>query len=251
MSCARGKSACDNKRPECSRCIDKGIECQYPANAPRVKAPGQGAHSGRSKEAASPAEEHTPGIRSPPEGSGSGDLIVDGTLSLPDRELTAFEGEYLDWDDVGIGLADFLDTQTFNAPTSPESSTATFQATTSTAQASQTQDRLDFSSLPISRTPTIAVRSLIHRPKAQFRTQRTASLIFHNLKSYPLMIQRHNDLPPFIHKSLISSGAEDADMEPLINCLSLVHLLNGGFQAGRKLFWKNVSMECERLSAEV
>lgn len=65
------------------------------------------------------------------------------------------------------------------------------------------------------------------------------------------MIQRHNELPPFIHKNLISSSVEDSDMEPLTNCLSLVHMLNGGGQAGRKLFWKNVQMECERLSAEV
>lgn len=127
----------------------------------------------------------------------------------------------------------------------------TFQTTASAAQSDQTQDSLDFSSPSIPRTPSIVARSLIRRPKTQPRTQRTANLILHNLKSYPLMIQRHNDLPPFIHRSLVSSSVEDADMEPLTNCLSLVHMLNGGGQAGRKLFWKNMQMECEHLSAEV
>ncbi|KAG6364544.1 hypothetical protein INS49_006145 [Diaporthe citri] len=138
----------------------------------------------------------------------------------------------------------------FNSSVSPDSSALTFQTTASDAQTYHTQDSLDFSSSPIPRTPSVVVPSLIRRPKTQPRTQRTANLILHNLKSYPLMIQHHNDLPPFIHKSLISSNFEDADMESLTNCLSLVHMLNGGGQAGRKLFWKNVQMECERLSAE-
>lgn len=85
----------------------------------------------------------------------------------------------------------------------------------------------------------------------QAGTQRIANLILHNLKSYPLMIRRHNDLPPFIHKGLLSSSFEDACMEPLTNCLSLVHMINDGLQTSRKLFWRNVRMECERLSEEV
>lgn len=76
----------------------------------------------------------------------------------------------------------------------------------------------------------------------QAGTQRTANLILHNLKSYPLMIRRHNTLPPFIHKSSVSSNVEDVHMEPLNNCLSLVHMIGGGVQGSRKLFWKNVRL---------
>ncbi|KAG2170740.1 hypothetical protein VTO58DRAFT_110979 [Aureobasidium pullulans] len=36
-------------------------------------------------------------------------------------------------------------------------------------------------------------------------------------------------------------------MEPLANCLSLLHMIGGNIRGSRKLFWKNVSMECERL----
>lgn len=40
-------------------------------------------------------------------------------------------------------------------------------------------------------------------------------------------------------------------MESLINCISLVHMINSGVQGNRKLFWKNVRLECERMYAEV
>lgn len=243
--------ACDNKRPECSRCRNKGIECGYPVNTPRAKLQGQGRHTGWAKTANSPVAEYPSSTRERLERNGTGNVVVNGTRALSDQDLVDLGGGFLDWDDGGIGLADIFDTPIFNSSLSPDSSTLTFEATASAARTYQTQESFDFSSSPIPRTPTIVVPSLIRRPKTQPRTQRTANLILHNLKSYLLMIQRHNDLPPFIHKSFISSSVEDADMEPLTNCLSLVHMLNGGGQAGRKLFWKNVQMECERLSAEV
>ncbi|KAK5095426.1 hypothetical protein LTR70_003590 [Exophiala xenobiotica] len=39
-------------------------------------------------------------------------------------------------------------------------------------------------------------------------------------------------------------------MEPLNNCISLMHMLKSGVQGTRKLFWKNVRLECERLYGE-
>ncbi|KAJ6086544.1 hypothetical protein N7467_005458 [Penicillium canescens] len=39
-------------------------------------------------------------------------------------------------------------------------------------------------------------------------------------------------------------------MEPLDNCINLVHMISGGMRGSRKLFWRNVRMECERLCAE-
>ena len=81
--------------------------------------------------------------------------------------------------------------------------------------------------------------------------QSIATLILHTLKSYPMMMLRHNTLPPFIHPRLISSDFEDNDVEPLTNCINLVHMITSGVQGCRKLFWKIVRMECERLREEV
>lgn len=65
------------------------------------------------------------------------------------------------------------------------------------------------------------------------------------------MMMRHNTLPPFIHPCLLSLGIESTHMEPLTNCISLVHMISSDVHGSRKLFWKNVRMECERLVAEV
>lgn len=65
------------------------------------------------------------------------------------------------------------------------------------------------------------------------------------------MMLRHGTLPPFIHPRLISSHAENTRMEPLTNCVSLMHMIGSRIQGSRKLFWKNVRLECERLCAEV
>lgn len=67
------------------------------------------------------------------------------------------------------------------------------------------------------------------------------------------MMLRHKSLPPFIHSSLVSFDGdnENAHMESLTNCISLVHMISSGVQRSRKLFWENVGLECERISEEV
>lgn len=65
------------------------------------------------------------------------------------------------------------------------------------------------------------------------------------------MMLRHNTLPPFIHPSVVSSDLDNPNLEPLTNCIALVHMIGSGIQASRKLFWENVRMECERLCEEV
>ncbi|KAK3686798.1 hypothetical protein LTR37_019431 [Vermiconidia calcicola] len=64
------------------------------------------------------------------------------------------------------------------------------------------------------------------------------------------MLQQ-NDLPPFIHPSLVSSDPGNHDMEPLTNCMSLILMIRGGVRGNRKLFWRNVRQDCERLCAEL
>ncbi|KAK3686592.1 hypothetical protein LTR37_019653 [Vermiconidia calcicola] len=78
---------------------------------------------------------------------------------------------------------------------------------------------------------------------------RVAHLTYGMLKSYPMMLH-HNDLPPFIHPSLVSSDPENHDMEPLTNCMSLMLMISGGVRVNRRLFWRNVRQDCERLCAE-
>jgi hypothetical protein len=106
--------------------------------------------------------------------------------------------------------------------------------------------------MSIPRQPLDILGSLVQRPKTGPKTQRTATLILKTLKSYPLMLLQPDSLPPFVHPRMIASaGAENDNMEPLNNCISLLHMVRSGVPGNRKLFWRNVRMECERFYQEV
>jgi len=69
-------------------------------------------------------------------------------------------------------------------------------------------------------------------------------------------MSRNKTLPPFIHPKILEIDLDDGNgkgnaMEPLANCVSLMHMIGSEVKGSRKLFWKNVRFECERLCAEV
>ncbi|KAG4441699.1 hypothetical protein IFR05_002833 [Cadophora sp. M221] len=157
------------------------------------------------------------------------------------------------WNLPELSFADFLNAQvldnTVQYPFSePPASARRF--TPSTSPTFQTQQALSTSHISIPASPTSYVRSLVLRQRTETGTKRIANLLLHNLKSFPLMMLRHGTLPPFIHPRLISSYEDSTRMEPLTNCISLMHMIGSRIQGCRKLFWKNVRLECERLCAE-
>lgn len=181
--------------------------------------------------------------------SSNRDIILDSALMISDPELGSIEGEYLNWDDLDLDFTNFLDPQTNGEAVQYPSLGLVHHSTRSINQTFQGQQvtSLHESIPPV---PTSATRSLIQRPKMSNGSQRIANLILHNLKSYPLMMLRHNTLPPFIHPSSMSFNVENNYMEPLTNCINLVHMISRGVQGSRKLFWKNVQSECEHLIGE-
>ncbi|KAF2450727.1 hypothetical protein P171DRAFT_340881, partial [Karstenula rhodostoma CBS 690.94] len=104
--------------------------------------------------------------------------------------------------------------------------------------------------LSIPPVPRETTRSLVLRSKAKPGSHRVATLILHTLKSYPQMMLRDGTLPPYIHPHLVSPGFNSTDMESLSNCISLVYMISDKVRGSRKLFWKNVRLECERISTE-
>ena len=87
---------------------------------------------------------------------------------------------------------------------------------------------------------------MMQRPNMRPGVDRTANLLFYTLKSYPLML-RQSTLPPFIHPSCVSFTDEGTRNEPLENCIALIHMMANGIQGSRRLFWRNVKQECERM----
>ncbi|KAL5315471.1 hypothetical protein ACEPPN_016339 [Leptodophora sp. 'Broadleaf-Isolate-01'] len=157
------------------------------------------------------------------------------------------------WNLPQLSFADFLNAQVLDNSVQyplPEPPASARRLTVPSTQTIQTQQTISTSHISIPASPTSSVRSLALRKTAQTGTQRIANLLFYNLKSFPLMMLRHGTLPPFIHPRLISSHAENTRMEPLTNCVSLMHMIGSRIQGSRKLFWKNVRLECERLCAE-
>lgn len=191
------------------------------------------------------------------EPSNDGDTILDSSLVISDPEFANF-GEaypYLGWDYPPIDFAEFLNPQTNDDETvqypSSTSSSLVHNSTPSTDQSVQVQQAISSHNVSIPPVPTQTLRSLIQRPKMETGAQRTANLVLHMLKSYPLMMLRGNTLPPFIHPRSITSDIENNHLEPLTNCISLVHMISSRAQGSRKLFWKTVRLECERLYEEV
>jgi hypothetical protein len=181
------------------------------------------------------------------------DIILDDALFMPQLGFADLERNYLHLDDIAIGPnEDLLHPQaninSSHLSTAEPSSVHHLSPPTDTGtQVDQNLSSLKFS---IPMAPS-AARSMIRRQRTQTAAQRVSNLISHTLQSYPLMLLRSSTLPPFIHPSMITSNDENLHLESLTNCLSLVQMISTGIQTSRKLFWKNVRMECERLSEEV
>ncbi|KAH6881320.1 hypothetical protein BKA58DRAFT_723 [Alternaria rosae] len=259
VACAKSKTACDNIVPGCSRCIQKGLICQYPSKSARQKR-----DTGRratSNDLYSPRDSHvnstvptvadqTHGLQATTPGSDVPILFDDIPWSLDD--MTAFDGYTLPTSQSTFPLV----TPSSAASTSPtitspspllletkDSISHEQNAPTHPRDRNQRQQLLSFS---ISPAPSLNVRSMIQRPKTHQGAERAASLVFYTLKSYPLML-RQNTLPPFIHPSYVSFTDEGATTEPLENCIALILMMANGVKGSRKFFWRNVRIECERI----
>ncbi|OIW22668.1 hypothetical protein CONLIGDRAFT_719727 [Coniochaeta ligniaria NRRL 30616] len=251
ICCAKRKIRCDGRRPSCSKCIANAIDCQYPATTIKDK----GSTSQRKDDR--PIHRRCP--VSPPTISsdvveGSGRSGLENELSTPVHDLSVAGDIHLPWDDISITFAEFLNDPMNEylvpCPSPSLSDMVRNNHNPFTDQTPSLQDTCPSPTLTIPAVPNDNVRLLIQRPKTNAGTLSIASLVFQTLKSYPLMMSRHDTLPPFIHPRVMSSGIDRNYLEPLNNCASLGHMLGAEVQGGRKLFWKVVRMECERLCEE-
>ncbi|EAQ91191.1 predicted protein [Chaetomium globosum CBS 148.51] len=233
-------------------------QCNKPFDKPRPsKSVGKGASNKEGVDA--PATEPSRTIRSPPFDSphdiGHHTLQDELVTQIP-TALANSGDEWFDWNNP---IFDFVD------PTSswqtkgdmvqfspPLTRTPVHEATPSALQNFLRQQTFLSSYMSIPRQPHDILGSLAHRPTMGPKTKRTATLILQTLKSYPLILLQQDSLPPFIHpRMMVSAGAESDSMEPLNNCISLLHMTRAGVPGNRKLFWRNVRMECERFYQEL
>lgn len=257
ISCAKSKARCDNGRPQCTRCGLKGFECHYPAplyrNAKSKVPPNDDAVLEQRRRSLLSGVEPIPSenIYQP---RNNGIMALNDGVFTTRPEYGDTPVEQIDWNHGDFDFVDFISPQISDeatlylpaTPLSPNSHSSSLAS--GFGQPLQLISPFDLSLPP---TPTFTVRSLNQRPRLEAGARRTASLILSTLKSYAVMMLRDGSLPPFIHPHLFSSQADNDNMEPLNNCKSLVHMISKGNQGSRKLFWRNVQMESERLREKV
>ena len=257
IACVRAKTRCDNRRPQCSKCLDKAAECHYPAGALRVTTTSTAGSHGSDAVSSSEHNADLPfadqsAVESLGEAGNEAGASFDAGDGLSGPIFGDLSGVPFD---PTIDIADYSVAQTDEDGVQYNSSESSFWAhhpVPSTGQANQVQQTRWFSNAPVQSLSTYSLRLFNHRPNLKTNEPRITNLLLHTLKSYPLMMMRDNNLPPYIHPQLIaSSNVENDNMEPLNNCISLVHMLSSGIHGSRKLFWKNVRTECERLYAAV
>lgn len=257
-SCAKLKAACDKRRPKCSRCATKGLSCHYPVKAAANTNSTSRKYSNIDHQVTlvTPSAAGSPPVTSEMIGqeSSNDSAVAFDNVPFPDIDFSSLGDNPLDWqlggtDDLTGFWDENMNIQTFQANQSSNSTTPGSHDSVPLTD----RDIQSYAPLPVSipRTPGPGIRSLVPRTKTKTHAQRIANLILQTVRSYPLTILNNNGLPPFIHPSLITPGVDNPDMEPLTNCISLVRMLNNGFQGSRKLFWKNVRLECERLCEPV
>ena len=192
-----------------------------------------------------------------PESDGDLDLALDPSFVVPDLDVDNFDWDYNDMnfpdlpifgDNMNNSTEQLMHSNTLTPDTSlVRHGDVPFASTIQTPSFAMPT----FSNLVIPPAPSPIRSSLVLRSKAKPGPQRAVTLVLHMLKSYPQMMLRDSVLPPYIHPYLVSPKFGGQDMEYLHNCVSLMHMTGHSMQGSRKLFWKNVKLECERIVAEV
>lgn len=82
----------------------------------------------------------------------------------------------------------------------------------------------------------------------------TAKMMRRLLTAYPGMMSNRGPPPPFLHVSFLAGAVTTfrKPLESLATCESLMQLLSSSDsnEASRRLVWKNVRLECERVHAQ-
>lgn len=230
-------------KPECSRCKAKGVECRYIAKSAKVARKGTRSRRHESDEQLNGADASflTPSsLENFAETSFDNVANGDGALIASPSQVTN-TGESANWHMADIDFNQLL-SPTMNK--NLESSYPNLELFDDYGSIFDPSHSINWAIPP----QPASARLLKPRQNARPDVQRTTTLIHRTLKSYLLTMLHQNSLPPFIHQNMTSTALE---MEALDNCITLVHMLSSGSRGSRKLFWKNVQMECERICCEV
>lgn len=258
LACAKSKARCDNKSPSCTRCVTKEIVCRPQINSSGAQLPSE-------------KGDVQPRMRRPVREEPL-ELVQSGTIhaltdqyppplrteyTTTDLTLSLFEEEEFDWEIPEIdvsGIHDLEDQPNRTNLLEPIPPPCSEQSQSLTNFGCQVNSKLHAKSLFIPRMPAYSIRSFSQNPSIKGGTQAATAMLMHRLlTSYPMMMRNPDSLPPFVHPSFLSPVAnpEKNSFESLNTCMSLMQMVGTHAPGSKKLLWKNVRLECERMQEEV
>lgn len=241
IACVKAKTRCDITRPSCTRCVARRISCSYPSAKPKATSDTSTSQADYLIDVETMDLTNAASvIPSLPETAEP----IEPTLEFPDFSFATLGSGLPKW-----GLLERSDFE----------STIKFGPSVSTLPRLVRSDRwmmdqtivADISCIP--QMPTYHLRSFAQSRSVTGRSSATATLMTRLLASYPRIMHRPGSFPPFIHPHSLGLSTHNLSegSESLATCVALMQMVSSGATGSRKLLWKNIRMECERLQAEV
>jgi hypothetical protein len=234
QQCTTAKVRCDLKRPQCSRCGTRRTACTYAAARPTVDHAPTGARESNR-------------VGHPINGE-----IVTISADVPRPSIGAGFQE---------SATPFRQTEPFRNPGNrdPQDHISPYSTSPACDQEHNeywTSGSLNFVNLSL--VCTVDPTRIRNRWLADFIPSLTdrikiyppglTSFISRVLKTYPTMLLRKGQLPPFIHPALLAGPDIPT---PLANCISLVRLWDGQVRGSETIVYETIKKEMERLYHEV
>jgi hypothetical protein len=254
IACAKAKARCNNVLPNCARCTTKGLHCRFPGSNSAQK----GSRKIRTDDLMSVDQPATKevcgnsGNETQALNDGAEVALVGDINTCFDLNSTGFEDEEQSiWSLISVEKAmmptlDFDNTH----PPIPGHSGPLFVSQIEYGSRINSTSLAPNPGLLVMPNYDLALRSFTQRPAIKGGALTTYMLMLRLLTSYPIMLRDPKSPPPFIHPSFLSD-TESKTMESLTTCASLVQMLDNGGIAGRRLLWKNIRLECERVQVQV
>ena len=177
--------------------------------------------------------------------SGSGDALFD---------FCNLEDDYVGLEMMGFSVPNINNLDDSDLFPLSASASKTLAPTVSPFPGTGRTNQLEYIPDPLlSTVPIYNTRSFIQRPVTRSAAQNTTILMTHILNSYPTMMRDHGSLPPFIQPHSLANVQEhqSKSFEALTTCMSLMQMFGSKTHGSKKLAWRNVRLECERISGEV
>ncbi|KAH7111801.1 hypothetical protein B0J11DRAFT_512049 [Dendryphion nanum] len=253
VACAKAKARCDNKLPNCTRCGSKNVACQsQTSTTARNQISGNiDREPPRTGRPVNP-ELSTAAVVGDSESLAKINQFIAESETL-DLDLGTFDDGTFNWNTIGLGVSGFQHGDVALPQSTPlESTDLVLISHVDTINGGDIGKIIPLTPPYIPAMPIFTLRSFEQRPIINNGGQMTATMLIRILTSYPTMMQKPNSLPPFIHPHFLTNiyNPEAKSLESLNTCVSLMQIARTNAQGGRKLLWRNVRLECEKLQQE-